>query len=176
MEDLDVAHRLERQILKEKHYLGCGCVLESKYGHPAQRRGWLLVDKYIETCEAHEKLHRSFDQERACGWNAGSFIPRWRDHHGLWVLRDEWVDTIYPHEVGMGEGVFEYKDKTLLLLAGYLGTPVTITADSRNPLGKAFNGKLHGRSICLDLDTGKTFPAPVPDEVLRHFGWTRTEG
>ena len=97
MEDLDVAHRLERQILKEKHYLGCGCVLESKYGHPAQRRGWLLVDKYIETCEAHEKLHRSFDQERACGWNAGSFIPRWRDHHGLWVLRDEWVDTIYPH-------------------------------------------------------------------------------
>ncbi len=168
--DLEDARRIERQILKEKYPLGCGCVLESKYGHPRLRRGWILVNSYTETCSIHQKVRASFEQEKKQKWHEGSFMPRWRDAYGLWVLRKEWEDSLIREEFeeGTPEGVFEYKGKELLLLVGCLGSPVVLGADKGE--------KMEGRIICLELATGKTFPAPVPDDVLRHFGWVKMGG
>lgn len=173
--DLFIAQLLERQVLKETHPLGCGCVLESKYGHPS-KRDWLLVSRYIETCSLHGKIRTSFDREKNLPWEQSSFIPKWRDAYGLWILREEWEDSIHPtpktplqmqyfDKKPFGQGVFEYKGKLLLLLVGYLGTPVL--------LGKDKGEKMEGRAICLDVKTGKTFPAPAPEPLMMRFGWVK---
>lgn len=160
--DLATALLLERQILQEKRPLACGCVIESKYGHPA-RRGWCLVSGYIDACPPHNKFYVSFAKEQKQAWG-GPFVPKWRDEFGLWITKQEWDENTVCNE----HGVFEYKGFRYLLLVGYLGTPVT--------LGKEKGEKMAGRVISLDLATGKTFPAPVPEELLQRFGWVKTEG
>lgn len=160
--DLTTALLMERQILQEKYPLACGCVITSKYGHPTQR-GWRLVNDYLATCLPHVKLRAGFEKEKKQIWLDGQFMPKWRDEHGLWVVREEWEEGLRSNE-----GVFEYKDAPYLLLLGYLGTAVV--------LGPEKGPKMAGRAICLDLHTGKTFPAPAPEELLRRFGWTKSEG
>jgi hypothetical protein len=160
--DLATALLMERHILKEKYPLACGCVVVSKYGHPA-RRGWLLISGYVEACPPHNKLYVSFDKENKQEWTKWPFIPKWRDENGLWILRHEWDSA-----TAKGDGVFQYKESLYLLLLGYLGTPVV--------LGKEKGEKMMGRAITLNLGTGHTFPAPVPEEMLQRFGWVKTEG
>lgn len=161
--DLAIARLMERQILQEKHPLACGCIIESKYGHP-MRRGWRLISGYLAACPPHNKLYRSLEREKKQEWTNGSFVPKWRDEQGLWVLRDEWLAATTSET----DGVFQYKESWYLLLLGYLGTPVV--------LGKEKGEKMEGRALTLNLGTGRTFPAPVPEEMLRRFGWAKTEG
>lgn len=161
--ELTTARLLERQMLQERFLLTCGCEVESKYGHPTQR-GWRLVSGYISACPPHNKCRTSLEKEKQWGWAHGPFVPKWRDEYGLWLSTDEWHENTRSAE----HGVFEYKGFSYLVLVGYLGTPVV--------LGEEKGPKMSGRVICLELGTGKTFPAPVSEELLRRFGWTKLEG
>lgn len=172
--DLAIAKLMERQILKEKRPLGCGCVVESKYGHPL-RRDWFLVNLYEEACPAHEKAMRHFDLERRQGWHTGSFVPRWRDDNGLWVLHEEWAEAhMLPSTTVTGApmlipgpAIFRHHGDLHLLLVGYLGTPVVLGDDKSE--------KMRGRAICLDLTTGKTIPLKVDEAMLMRFGWEKKQ-
>lgn len=173
-DDLAVARLLERQILKEKRPLACGCWIEAKYGHPI-RRDWVLVNSYISACVAHKKISTHYALEKEQEWSRGSFIPKWRDGNGLWVLREEWQLANFLPSAAQpgtpswipGPAVLAYKNAYYLLLAGYLGTPVA--------LGKDRPEKMRGRAICLDLRTGKTIPLPVDEDMLQRFGWKKEE-
>lgn len=166
--ELATALLLERQMLQERFLLTCGCEVESKYGHPTQR-GWRLVNEYQRVCVFHEKIRDSLAREKKREWprifSKFALVPKWRDANGLWIEKEEWDRLTVPLPEN---GVFEYKGASYLLLLGYLGTPVI--------LGEEKGEKMAGRAITLNLSTGKTFPAPVPEELLRHFGWTKLEG
>ena len=174
--DLAIAKLMERQILKETRPLGCGCVVKSKYGHPLHR-DWFLVSNYEEPCAGHKKLADSFEKEKSQGWSSrtSSFLPKWRDENGLWLLWDEWEKANeFPSFTNKGEPIsipspatFTHKGTTYLLLVGYLGTPVI--------LGDNKSEKMRGRAICLDLVTGKTIPLKVDEEMLMRFGWEKKE-
>lgn len=166
--DEQVARRLEREILKDKFPLICGCVLTAKYTHPI-RTDWLLVREYESACAPHKKIEHSFSsveerKEVKKSWSSALFIPKWRDANGLWILRDEWD----AHIITLTTGIVKHKDVFFLLLLGFQGTPVVLQRDAPS--------KLDGRAICLDLQLGTTAPVPVPEKMLQHFGWPKSGG
>lgn len=123
-----------------------------------------MTSPALTACPPHNKLYVSLEKEKKQEWTKGPFVPKWRDEFGLWVMSEEWTNASREGT----EGVFEYKGSLYLLLLGYLGTPVV--------LGKEKGEKMEGRAITLNLGTGRTFPAPVPEEMLRRYGWMKTEG